>query len=107
MDIHEPRLGNYPRNVWTEQLAGTSAVKHVDAMDYRWLGLGKALSQQPSQKQVLGGARASPLAQHPLDAAVTRTAIRESADSFDQLEKRRTRRTQLSNRHGRDEITHR
>ena len=107
MDIHEPRLGDYLRNVWAEQLAGTSAVKHVDAMDYRWVGLGEALSQQPSQKQVLGGASASPLAQHPLDAAVTRTAIRESADSFNQLEKRRARRAQSSSQHRRDEITHR
>lgn len=92
MDIYETRLGDYLRNVWTEQLAGTSAIKHVDAMHDLRIGLGEALGQQPRQKQVLGGASASPLAQHPLDGAITRPAIRERANSFDQLDQQRTRR---------------
>ncbi len=87
MDIHEPRLRDYLCNIATEQLAGTSAIKRVDAMHDRRLGLGEALSQQPSQEQVLGGASTSTLAQHPLDGTVTRTTIGESANRFDQLEK--------------------
>lgn len=50
-------------------------IQPVDAVDDQWLGLGEAFGQRPGEKQVLGGAGAATLAQHPLYAAVARPAI--------------------------------
>ncbi len=86
MDIDEPILGDDIGDPRVEQLPGASAIQPADTMDDQRLGLGEAFGQCLGEKQVLGGAGAATLAQHPLHAAVTRTAISQRPHCFDQVE---------------------
>jgi hypothetical protein len=86
MDISEPILGDRLCNGSAEKLGSASPVQLVDAVDDQRLGLGEALRQRLGEKQVLCGAGAATLVQHPRHGAVTRTAIGQRPHSFDQVE---------------------
>jgi hypothetical protein len=88
MDIDQPVFGNGLGDRGAEQLARAVAIERVDAMDDQRLGLGEALRQHPCEEQMLGGAGAATLAQHPFDRAVARTTVRQGSDSLDEIGER-------------------
>jgi hypothetical protein len=88
VNVDEPVVGNDRRDRGAKQLARASTAQCVDTMNDDGLGIREALREDVGKEQVLGGARATTLAQHPLDGAVARTSVGQRSHGFDQIDQR-------------------
>ena len=89
VDIDEPVVRNDRRDLGAEQLSRTSLIQRVDAVNDPRRRVGKPLRENAGKEQVLGGARTALLTQHPLYGAITRTAIGQGPQGFNELNQRR------------------
>jgi hypothetical protein len=89
MHVHDSGIRHESRGFDSKQRPGPIAVQSIHAVHNLRLRLGEALSQSPSQKEMLGRARPPPLAQHPIDAAIARPTVIEESHGFHQLDQRR------------------
>jgi hypothetical protein len=85
MDVDQAVDGNGPRSFLAERLLGSLAVDAVDAVNDQGFATRQERTYSPGKEEVLGGAGASALPNHRLDAAIARTPIFQMAHSFNQI----------------------